>query len=68
MGFFGTTFRLMLRGVFGVYVAQKYDAPNLRELARSGLTMAKQVEETHRKRCPLDKINDFGQDSSQKKI
>ncbi|CDP19509.1 unnamed protein product [Coffea canephora] len=68
MGFFGTTFRLMLGGVFGVYVAQNYDVPNLRELARSGLAMAKQVEETNRRRCPLDKINDFGQDPSRKKI
>ncbi|KAH7285608.1 hypothetical protein KP509_33G036600 [Ceratopteris richardii] len=49
MGFIRSTLSFMLGTVVGVYVAQNYDVPNVRKLYYTGLSMARQVEESHRK-------------------
>lgn len=35
--------------VFGVYVAQNYDVPNIQKLSTTGLLIAKHIEENYRK-------------------
>ncbi|KAF8020444.1 hypothetical protein BT93_G0992 [Corymbia citriodora subsp. variegata] len=49
MGIIRSSFSFLLGTVTGVYVAQNYDVPNIKNLARTYLTKAKQVEETYRK-------------------
>lgn len=39
----------MLGAVIGVYVAQNYDVPNVRKLYKTGLEMARHIEENYRK-------------------
>ncbi|MCO5596263.1 hypothetical protein L7F22_050323 [Adiantum nelumboides] len=52
MGFIRSTFSFLMGTVVGVYVAQNYDVPNVRKLYHTGLSMARQVEESHRKDGP----------------
>jgi hypothetical protein len=49
MGFFRSAFSFALDTVVGVFVAQNYDVPNVRKLYHTGLSMVRQVEESHRK-------------------
>jgi hypothetical protein len=35
--------------VFGVYVAQNYNVPNVRKITNTGLLIANHIEETYRK-------------------
>lgn len=45
----------MVGTLCGVYIAQNYNVPNIRNLTHSGFTMAKHLEETYRK--PESKLN-----------
>ncbi|KAL3743724.1 uncharacterized protein LOC104442260 [Eucalyptus grandis] len=49
MGIIRSSFSFLLGTVTGVYVAQNYDVPKIKNLARTYLAKAKQVEETYRK-------------------
>ncbi|KAK9748639.1 hypothetical protein RND81_02G071200 [Saponaria officinalis] len=42
-------FSLTVGTVFGVYLAQNYDVPNIKKLGDTGLAMLKHIEETYRK-------------------
>ena len=39
----------MLGTVYGAYLAQNYNIPDIKKLATSGIFMAKHIEETYRK-------------------
>ncbi|XP_056174335.1 uncharacterized protein LOC115687156 isoform X2 [Syzygium oleosum] len=56
MGIIRSSFSFLLGAVTGVYVAQNYNVPNIKNLANTYLVKAKQVEETYRK--PGDKRED----------
>lgn len=49
MGIIRSTFSLMTGTVFGVYLAQNYDVPNIKKLINTGLVFAKHLEENYRK-------------------
>ena len=49
MGIIRFSFSLMLGTAIGIYVAQNYDVPSIRELAHSYIMNAKHIEETYRK-------------------
>lgn len=49
MGFMRISFSFMSGTLFGAYVAQNYNIPNLKKRADYGYTMAKRVEENYRK-------------------
>uniref|UniRef100_A0A2P2P6V5 Uncharacterized protein MANES_02G038600 n=1 Tax=Rhizophora mucronata TaxID=61149 RepID=A0A2P2P6V5_RHIMU len=49
MGIIRSGFSLMIGTVFGIYVAQNYNVPNIKKLATTGLLIAKNMEETYRK-------------------
>ncbi|XP_042516947.1 short transmembrane mitochondrial protein 1-like [Macadamia integrifolia] len=49
MGIFKNSFSFMLGTVCGVYIAQNYKVPNIKKLVKTGIDMAKHVEETYRK-------------------
>ena len=49
MGIIRSTFSFIAGTVFGVYLAQNYQIPNIRKLADTALLQAKQVEEKYRK-------------------
>ena len=46
--------------LFGVYLAQNYNVPNIRKLANSGFVIAKHVEENYRKPSARTKEDDDG--------
>ncbi|KAL5198880.1 hypothetical protein ABZP36_002392 [Zizania latifolia] len=47
MGFFSTSFTLMVGMGCGVYVAQNYDVPNVKKLFNTYMFLAKHIEETY---------------------
>ncbi|KAF9668779.1 hypothetical protein SADUNF_Sadunf14G0038900 [Salix dunnii] len=49
MGLIRSSFSFMFGTLSGIYIAQNYNVPNIKKLAVSGLSMAKQMEETYRK-------------------
>jgi len=49
MGLIRSSFSFMFGTLSGIYIAQNYNVPNIKKLAEFGLSMAKQMEETHRK-------------------
>lgn len=49
MGFIRSSFSFITGTVFGIYVAQNYNVPNIRKLANTALVMAKHIEENYRK-------------------
>lgn len=49
MGIIRSGFQFMVGTVFGVYVAQNYNVPNINKLYNTGLLIAKHYEENYRK-------------------
>ncbi|XP_057978352.1 uncharacterized protein LOC131164857 [Malania oleifera] len=49
MGIIRSSFSFMAGTLFGVYLAQNYNVPNIRKLSNTGLVIAKHLEETYRK-------------------
>ncbi|XP_031262037.1 uncharacterized protein LOC116120234 [Pistacia vera] len=49
MGIVRSCFNFMVGTVFGIYVAQNYNVPNINKLAGTGALMFKHYEETYRK-------------------
>ncbi|XP_057837226.1 uncharacterized protein LOC131047368 [Cryptomeria japonica] len=49
MGLIRSCFHLMAGTVFGVYVAQNYNVPNIQKLINTGLVIARHMEENYRK-------------------
>ncbi|KAB2632486.1 hypothetical protein C1H46_001611 [Malus baccata] len=49
MGIIRSSFSFLMGTVFGVYVAQNYDVPNIQKLSTTGLLIAKHIEENYRK-------------------
>ncbi|XP_030535444.1 uncharacterized protein LOC115744414 [Rhodamnia argentea] len=56
MGIIRSSFSFLLGTAAGVYAAQNYNVPNIKNLARTYFVRAKQVEETYRK--PSNKRED----------
>ncbi|XP_050227519.1 uncharacterized protein LOC126677107 [Mercurialis annua] len=49
MGILRSGFSFIAGTVFGIFVAQNYDVPNIKKLTDTGLLVAKHIEETYRK-------------------
>ncbi|CAA2976681.1 Hypothetical predicted protein [Olea europaea subsp. europaea] len=49
MGIIGSSFAVMVGMIGGVYIAQKYEVPNIRNMVETAACKAKVVEETYRK-------------------
>ncbi|KAL6979739.1 hypothetical protein U1Q18_021395 [Sarracenia purpurea var. burkii] len=49
MGLIRSSFSFMAGTVFGVYIAQNYNVPNIQKLIKTGLVFAKHIEENYRK-------------------
>ncbi|KAL9406262.1 hypothetical protein Peur_003234 [Populus x canadensis] len=49
MGIIRSAFSFIAGTVFGVYVAQNYNVPNVRKITNTGLLIANHIEETYRK-------------------
>ncbi|KAM7491237.1 hypothetical protein LguiA_034158 [Lonicera macranthoides] len=49
MGLIKSSFSFMVGTFFGVYIAQNYNVPNINKLYKSGLLIAKQMEQNYRK-------------------
>lgn len=49
MGLIRSCFKFLAGTVFGVYVAQNYDVPNIQKLYSSGMLIAKHIEQNYRK-------------------
>ncbi|KAJ7952489.1 Transmembrane protein [Quillaja saponaria] len=49
MGLIRSSFSFLTGTMFGVYVAQSYNVPNIKKLADTGLLIAKHMEQTYRK-------------------
>ncbi|XP_057454071.1 uncharacterized protein LOC130745720 [Lotus japonicus] len=62
MGIIRSCFSLIAGTVFGVYLAQNYQVPNLKKLADTAMLQAKQVEERYRKSKKKGRDNDDNYD------
>ncbi|PSS11524.1 Protein of unknown function DUF4535 protein [Actinidia chinensis var. chinensis] len=49
MGIIKSSFSFMVGTLFGVYVAQNYNVPNIHKLFNTGLAIGKHLEENYRK-------------------
>ncbi|OAY85532.1 hypothetical protein ACMD2_16064 [Ananas comosus] len=49
MGIITNSFSFLLGAGLGVYIAQNYDVPNIKNLVNTWLYKAKEMEETYRK-------------------
>ncbi|KAJ8768888.1 hypothetical protein K2173_023883 [Erythroxylum novogranatense] len=49
MGILRSSFSLIAGTMFGIYLAQNYNVPNIKKLATTGLVIAKHIEENYRK-------------------
>ena len=49
MGLIRSSFHFMVGTVFGVYVAQNYNVPNIQKLYNTGVLIAKHMEQNYRK-------------------
>ncbi|XP_021281127.1 uncharacterized protein LOC110414327 [Herrania umbratica] len=58
MGIIRTAFSVMAGTLFGVYLAQNYNVPNIGKLANTGFVIAKHVEENYRKPRASTRIDD----------
>ncbi|KAK8688069.1 hypothetical protein V6N13_086852 [Hibiscus sabdariffa] len=58
MGIIRSAFSLMAGTLFGIYLAQNYNVPNINKLANTGYVMAKHIEENYRKPSATTKAND----------
>ncbi|XP_052210216.1 uncharacterized protein LOC127813330 [Diospyros lotus] len=57
MGLIRSSFSFMVGTVFGVYVAQNYNVPNIQKIVNTGLVIAKHYEENYRKPKKRDEDN-----------
>ncbi|KAG5539854.1 hypothetical protein RHGRI_020165 [Rhododendron griersonianum] len=57
MGIIRSAFKLTAGTMFGVYVAQNYDVPNIKKLINTGIVFAKHLEENYRKPKKTDEDN-----------
>ncbi|KAL4393431.1 hypothetical protein AHAS_Ahas02G0051300 [Arachis hypogaea] len=48
MGIIRFSFTMMMGAALGIYVAQNYKVPNIKDLAHNYITNAKHIEETYR--------------------
>ncbi|XP_072985766.1 uncharacterized protein [Typha latifolia] len=49
MGIFRSSFSFLVGTGCGIYIAQNYDIPNIKNLVNTWVFKAKQIEETYRK-------------------
>lgn len=49
MGIFKISFPFMAGTISGIYIAQNYDVPNIKNLAKTAFFKAKQIEAKYRK-------------------
>ncbi|BBN19697.1 hypothetical protein MPTK1_8g12840 [Marchantia polymorpha subsp. ruderalis] len=49
MGLIRSTFSFSMGTLFGVYIAQNYSVPNIQGLIKTGLVIARHLEEQYRK-------------------
>ncbi|XP_028797927.1 short transmembrane mitochondrial protein 1-like [Neltuma alba] len=49
MGIFRSSFSFLTGTVFGVYLAQNYQVPNIKKLTETAKFMAEEIEEKYRK-------------------
>ncbi|KAM6557845.1 hypothetical protein CsatB_004864 [Cannabis sativa] len=57
MGIIKSAFTFMSATVFGIYIAQNYNVPNIKKLSDTALLFAKHIEENYRK--PKNKTDDY---------
>ncbi|KAF4389530.1 hypothetical protein G4B88_006589 [Cannabis sativa] len=57
MGIIKGAFTFMSATVFGIYIAQNYNVPNIKKLSDTALLFAKHIEENYRK--PKNKTDDY---------
>ncbi|KAJ6872570.1 hypothetical protein NC651_031632 [Populus alba x Populus x berolinensis] len=49
MGLIRRSFSFMLGTLAGIYISQNYNVPDIKKLAETGFSLARQIERTHRK-------------------
>lgn len=57
MGIIGSSLAMMIGMIGGVYIAQKYEVPNIRNMVETTVCKAKVVEETYRNPTPPPHAN-----------
>ncbi|KAK9120637.1 hypothetical protein Syun_018254 [Stephania yunnanensis] len=50
MGFIRSGFSFFMGTACGIFIAQNYKVPNIKKLADTALSMAKQIENSYKKR------------------